>query len=319
MPFVSRRVAIGCVLVVAWFFAGRATAQPSPAQQMPSESREPDVAINPRLEPNNFPPPVGYWVVDAPATAHAVAVKFGNIETRMTVKDGQTNYSYRYFGESGKAYDTVLKNVSEPGVRRLLFRADGSGEDWFTDSKTSRATHSRFQWALEQRGLELRYSEGEIVKAEFNTKAKEIRYPTQRGGFLIFVPQAKPNYSVMSQAFTNYFASLDAIMKTLPSVNSATGTVQAIDAWSLANETLCVAGERFAANYPEIYREPEPPPELVAIFGRMEELKTRYVPLSAGIGRLAYEFSAVPEVQETLKRFEKTIGRIEKLGRPPGK
>jgi len=130
---------------------------------------------------------------------------------------------------------------------------------------------------------------------------------------------ANPDYSEMHQAFTNYFVSLDAILNTLPSINSATGTVQVIDAWSKANEKLSVAGEHFAANYPEVYRLPTPPPEFVATFGKVMRVKTDYAAVPAGVGKLVNEFGSVPEVQESLKRFRKSLDKVALLGSPPKK
>ena len=130
---------------------------------------------------------------------------------------------------------------------------------------------------------------------------------------------AKPDYSEFSQAFTNFFTSLDAILKALPSVTNASGTVEIIDAWSLANETFCAAGERFVAKHPEVFNQREPPPEFVELFGRMERLKTHYDAVPAGVGKLMRRFGAVPEVQEAVKRFKKSIDRVDNLGRPPKK
>jgi hypothetical protein len=312
MPF-SRRVSIQCVLVVAWIFAGCAAT--------PQQKRE---AINPRNQTNslpappetkNPPPPVGYWAVDPRATAHEAAIKYRRQyggEISIAVKGPETNYSY--YGRVRETYDKALKSVSKPWVQRnLLFRADGTGEDWFTDATAWRATDARFQWTVEPGILELRYSRF-IFKAGFTTN--EIRYP-HPGGLLIFRPASpKPDYSEMNQAFTNYFVSLDAIVNALPSANSATGTVQIIDAWTLANETLCAAGERFAANYPAVYRQPEPPREFLVTFGEVERFKTRYAGLMDVFGRLGRQFIDVPEVQEAVNRFKKSTDRIDRLSKP---
>lgn len=128
---------------------------------------------------------------------------------------------------------------------------------------------------------------------------------------------AKPDYSELNQAFTNFFAALDAIAEALPSVNNASGTVQVIDAWSRANETLCAVMERFAAKHPEVYGEREPPPELTAVFAKMDRLKTHYTAVSENVGKLARRFSAAPEVQEAIKRFRASIDRVANLVRRP--
>src|SRR5262245_30711676 len=85
---------------------------------------------------------------------------------------------------------------------------------------------------------------------------------------------AKPDYSELNRAVTNLFASLDSIKKALPVVTNATGTVKVIDAWSLANEKFGVVAERFAAKYPEVYSQPEPPPEFAAVFEKLKRLNT---------------------------------------------
>jgi len=218
----------------------------------------------------------------------------------------RTNYSYTYYGRGRETYDRVLKNFSDPGTQRsLVLRGDGRGEDRLIAPGGSAPTPVPFRWEVQGAWVEFKYPHV-TVQAAFTTN--QIRYPTVEG-VIIFDNQPRPDYSELSQAFTNFFASLDVVMKALPSVNSATGTVQVIDAWSLANQKLYEARERFRARYPEVYAQPDPPPELLAIVGRLERLKGDYAPLSTGVGKLVGQFGADPEVQEAAKRMTKAIDR----------
>lgn len=140
---------IGPVLVVAWIFAGCA------APQRQTQPPEPDVAVN--LTANGLPSPVGCWVVDARATAHAAAAKYG-FQTKMRVEGTRTNYSYTYYGKARDRYDRVLKRVSDPGMQRsLVFQAGCIGEDRLITSRSFTSAPARFEWATDGRTLELLY------------------------------------------------------------------------------------------------------------------------------------------------------------------
>lgn len=167
---------IGPVLVVAWIFAGCAAPQ---RQTQPPES---DVAVN--LTANGLPSPVGCWVVDARATAHAAAAKYG-FQTKMRVEGTRTNYSYTYYGKARDRYDRVLKRVSDPGMQRsLVFQAGCIGEDRLITSRGFTSAPAWFEWATDGRTLELLYPHV-TVEAAFNRN--QIRYPTP-DGVLIFAP-----------------------------------------------------------------------------------------------------------------------------------
>jgi len=118
----------------------------------------------------------------------------------------------------------------------------------------------------------------------------------------------------MNQALTNYCASFDAIAKMLPSITNATGTVQVVNAWSAANETIGAADQRFIAKYPEVLRLTALPAEIAASYGRLTQLKIDYAAVPAGVRRLTNQFKDSPEVQEAITRFRKSLDIVGKVG-----
>ena len=173
----------GCVLVVAWIFVG--CAAPPPRQQNPQQQPEREVSINLCHETNSLPPPVGYWVVDARATAHAAAVRYG-FRTNRRVEGTRTNYSYTYYGPARDIYARVLKRVSDPDMQHsLVFRADGTGESRLIASEGLAPPPASFGWCpLQKNILQLEFP---LVTVEAAFKTNEIRYPTP-DGVLIFTP-----------------------------------------------------------------------------------------------------------------------------------
>jgi hypothetical protein len=125
---------------------------------------------------------------------------------------------------------------------------------------------------------------------------------------------AAPDYAGLKQAVTNYFASLDAINKKLPSVNSAEGTTDTINAWALANEIFADATEKFAAQNPEIRGQAKPPAEFVAVISQLDKLNTTYPKLAASVGKLGQQFQDDPEVKRALLRFQKSLIRLHISG-----
>jgi len=125
---------------------------------------------------------------------------------------------------------------------------------------------------------------------------------------------AEPDYTGLNQAVTNYFAALDVIVKKLPSVDSAAGTAEMINAWALANEIFATAAEDFAAKNPELRSQPQPPKELADAFGRLNRLKTDYPSLPKGLGALGERFKDHVEVLTALERFQKSLIRLHVSG-----
>jgi hypothetical protein len=158
-----------------------------------------------------------------------------------------------------------------------------------------------------------------IFESPINSMKRIIAFASLLLLFTYGTSLANSDYSELNDSFTKFFASLDVIVKELPSVNSAAGTVKIIDSWSLANESLCTAGEQFVAKHPEIYSQPQPPPEFIETFGRLKRLKTDYAAIPEGVGKLGNQFSVDPEVQNAMKRFKKSLDRLSGIGRPPQK
>jgi hypothetical protein len=113
---------------------------------------------------------------------------------------------------------------------------------------------------------------------------------------------------------SNYFSSLDAIDKKLPSVTTAEGTAETINSWALANEIFADATDQFAAQNPEIRGRPKPPEEFVAIISKLNKLNTAYPKLASSIGKLGQQFKDDPDVQRALLRFQKSLVRLHISG-----
>jgi hypothetical protein len=123
----------------------------------------------------------------------------------------------------------------------------------------------------------------------------------------------------LKQASTNFFRALDDIMKDLPAVSTATGTVRIIKAWTSANVAFGDALERFVAQHPEVYNQPQPPAEFVGVMQRLSRLKTDYANLSKGLGALVKQFGEDAEVKAALAKFQQSLMRFGKAGAPPRK
>lgn len=169
MPLL-RRLSVGGVIAVC-IIAGCAAPE-----------RDAVIVVQPQVK---TVPPVGYWVVDAKATAHAAVLKQGEEGSSVVVQGSRTNYTYQ--GKALEIYDSALKAVgATSGQRSLVLRADGTGEDWVTIPKALRSTHTPFHWSAQEHTLEFRYAT-HTVRAEF-PQTNEIRYPVLDGVF-IFGPQ----------------------------------------------------------------------------------------------------------------------------------
>jgi len=165
-----RRLSVGGVIAVC-IIAGCAAPE-----------RDAVIEVHPEVK---AVPPVGYWVVDAKATAHAAVIKQGEEGSSVVVQGSRTNHTYQ--GKAREVYDSALKTVGAAGVQRsLILRADGTGEDWATMPKALRASHTPFHWSAQEHTLEFRYA-SHTVRAEF-PHPNEIRYPLLDEVF-IFTPQ----------------------------------------------------------------------------------------------------------------------------------
>jgi hypothetical protein len=171
MPLL-RRLSVGGVVVIAvCIIAGCAAPE-----------RDAIIEIHPEAK---AVPPVGYWVVDAKATAHAAVAKQGEEGFSIVVEGSRTNYAYQ--GKARDVYDNALKALGAASVQRsLVLRADGTGEDWATIPKALRATHTPFHWSAQEHTVTFQYA-SHTVTAEF-PRPNEIRYPVSDGMF-IFGPQ----------------------------------------------------------------------------------------------------------------------------------
>jgi hypothetical protein len=125
---------------------------------------------------------------------------------------------------------------------------------------------------------------------------------------------AAPDYTGLKQAVTNYFVSLDAIDKKLPSIKSAEGTAEVINSWALANEIFADATDQFAAQNPEIRGLSKPPAEFVAVIGELNKLNTNHPKLANYVGKLGQQFKDDPDVQRALLRFQKSLIRLHISG-----
>jgi hypothetical protein len=125
---------------------------------------------------------------------------------------------------------------------------------------------------------------------------------------------AAPDYASLNQAVTNYFAALDGVAKQFSTVDTAAGTAELIGAWALANEIFSNAGERFAADNPELFTQAQPPPEFAAAYGRLSRLKTDYAALPANVGALVARFQDDPGVAKAFERFKKSLIRVQHAG-----
>jgi hypothetical protein len=137
--------------------------------------------------------------------------------------------------------------------------------------------------------------------------------------FLGAVPlSAAPDFTNFNQAVTNYFAALDALAKKVPTVNTAEGTVAAVNEWALANEIFADATDKFVAENPEIRAQAEPPKEFAEVFGRLKRVNTDYPNLPVAIGKLGTQFRDDAGVLQAFLRFRQSLVRLHmsgKLGR----
>ncbi len=171
MPLL-RRLSFGSVVVIAiCVIAGCAAPE-----------RDVIIKVHPEVK---AAPPVGYWVVDAKATAHAVVVKRGEGGFNLVVEGQRTNYTYET--KARDVYDDAIRAIGSASAQRsLVLRADGTGEDWATMPKALRTTHTPFHWSTQGHTLTFQYAD-HTVEAEF-PHPNEIRYPVTDGMF-IFGPQ----------------------------------------------------------------------------------------------------------------------------------
>jgi len=130
---------------------------------------------------------------------------------------------------------------------------------------------------------------------------------------------AAPDYAALNQVVSNYFAALDVLMKQVPTVDTASGTADVINAWSLANEIFANAGERFTEENPDVLTQTQPPSEFAAAFSRLSRLKTDYAPLPAKVGVLVHRFHDDPDVSTAFERFQKSLVRVQHAGEPKKK
>jgi hypothetical protein len=124
---------------------------------------------------------------------------------------------------------------------------------------------------------------------------------------------ATPDFTELKKASTNFIVMLEALQKDLPQIHDAEGTAKAIDSWTKANDGFTAAVEDFANKYPDAIKGPQPPPEFVATYDALKQLKTKYSSVPTGIRGLAERFRADPKVSSAMERLQFSLARLQEL------
>jgi hypothetical protein len=132
-----------------------------------------------------------------------------------------------------------------------------------------------------------------------------------------FPLQAGPDFSELNKAVDDLFATMDVLAKKVPTVETAEGTAEVLNMWATANEKFAATGKRFADANAEILKQPTPPAEFLAAYGRLSRLKTDYASVPTGVTALLGRFHDDPAVIEALQHFQKSLAMVQKANSPP--
>jgi hypothetical protein len=116
-----------------------------------------------------------------------------------------------------------------------------------------------------------------------------------------------PDFTELNKAAKQLLATLETLQKELPQVNDAEGTAKALDSWAHANSNLTTAIDDFARKYPDVVKQPQPPPEMAAAFAALTDTKTKYAPVLARIRELYERFHTDPKVAAAFARLLKPV------------
>ena len=122
-----------------------------------------------------------------------------------------------------------------------------------------------------------------------------------------------PDFTGVNKASADFIHMLETLQNELPKVNDATGTAKALTTFAEGIDMFADAMQDFAKKYPEISRQPIPPPEFATAYEGLKQMGTKYAAVPTGIGSLAGRFRTDPKVAAAIQKFESSLNRLQML------